>query len=295
MYILLRQIVKSCVTKRHSSKFMEYTVITSAHNDAVKHLVKLRDRRTREKEQLTLLEGYRELTRAWEYGMEITEVFFSPSHFLGENEYPLLEKMSASGILVRQLAPQLLEKVTYRDRPEGLLAVAKMKKHLLSDLPVDPNGLYLVAETVEKPGNLGSMLRSADAVGVAGFILCEKGTDIYNPNVIRASTGAIFSVPLAECSNAEAMKFLRDNNIRVLAATPHTDKRYTDVDLTGGVAVVVGSEQNGLSDFWLDEADLPVVIPMLGKIDSLNVSTATTVLLYEAARQRDFPQAKWAK
>ena len=202
---------------------MEFIKITSAQNDALKHLVKLRDRRKREKEQLTILEGYRELTRAVEYGMELVECYFSPSHFLGENEYPLLESLANRGIPVRELAPQLLEKVTYRDRPEGLLAVAKMRRHTLDDMPVDPNGLYLVAETVEKPGNLGSMLRSADAVNATGVIICEKGTDIYNPNVIRASTGAIFSVPLAECDNASAKEWLKKNNILTLAATPHTD------------------------------------------------------------------------
>ena len=268
---------------------MEFPLISSAQNDAVKHLVKLRDRRHRDREQLTLLEGYRELTRAREYGMELVECFFSPEHFLGVNEYPLLRQLNASGIPVRQLAPQLLEKVSYRDRPEGLLAIARMRRHTLDDLPVDPNGLYLVAETVEKPGNLGSMLRSADAVNATGVIICEKGTDIYNPNVIRASTGALFSVPLAEATNAEAKAWLEQHHIRTLAATPHTDFCYTDVDLTVGVAIVVGAEQTGLTDFWMNGADLKVVIPMLGKIDSLNVATATTLLLYEAARQRNFP------
>ena len=267
---------------------MKFELITSAQNDAVKHLVKLRDRRHREKEQLTILEGYRELTRAEEYGMEMVECFFSPRHFLGSNEYPLLERLVQKGVRVREVAPHLLEKVTYRDRPEGLLAVAKMKRHTLDDMPVDPNGLYLVAETVEKPGNLGSMLRSADAVNATGVIICEKGTDIYNPNVIRASTGALFSVPLAETDNASAMAWLKKHNIKTLAATPHTDYKYTDVDLTCGVAMVVGAEQTGLTDFWMDGADLKVVIPMLGKIDSLNVATATTLLLYEAVRQRGF-------
>lgn len=267
---------------------MEYDLITSAKNDAVKHLVKLRDRRHRDREQLTVLEGYRELTRADEYGMELLECYFSPEHFLGSNEYPLLDKLAQKGTHVRQLAPHLLEKVTYRDRPEGLIAVAKMKKHTLDDIPVVPNGLYLVAETVEKPGNLGSMLRSADAVNATGVIVCEKGTDIYNPNVIRASTGALFSVPLAETDNISAREWLKKNNILTLAATPHTDYKYTDVDLTRGVAIVVGAEQTGLTDFWMDGADLKVVIPMLGKIDSLNVAAATTILLYEAARQRNF-------
>ena len=269
---------------------MKFELITSAQNDAVKHLVKLRDRRHRDRERLTLLEGYRELTRAEEYGMILRECFFSPRHFLGSNEFPLLERLAAGGVRVREIAPHLLEKVTYRDRPEGLIAVAEMKTHTLDDIPVKADGLYLVAETVEKPGNLGSMLRSADAVNATGVILCEKGTDIYNPNVIRASTGALFSVPLAETDNASAMAWLRKNNIKTLAATPHTDLCYTDADLTCGVALVVGAEQTGLTDFWMDGADMKVVIPMLGRIDSLNVATATTLLLYEAVRQRGFPR-----
>ena len=268
---------------------MEFLHITSAQNEAVKHLVRLRDRRHRDREGVTLLEGYRELTRAKEYGMTLTECFFSPEHFLGVNEMPFLEAVAADGIPVRRLAPHLLEKVAYRDRPEGLLAIAKMRRHTLADLPFRPDGLYLVAETIEKPGNLGSMLRSADAVGATGMIVCGHGTDIYNPNVIRASTGALFSMPLAEGENEEVYDWLHSRGIKILAATPHTDKCYCDTDMTCGVAIVVGAEQTGLTDFWMTRADLQVVIPMLGKIDSLNVAAATTILLYEAARQRSFP------
>ena len=268
---------------------MEFLKISSFQNPSVKHAVKLRERRDREKEQLTLLEGYRELTRGQEYGMKIVECFFSPEQFLGENEYPLLESLAQNGVKVMQVTPQILTKLAYRDRPEGLIAIAKMKRHTLEDMPIVKNGLYLVAEAIEKPGNLGSMLRSADAAGVDGLIICDKCTDIYNPNVIRASTGALFSVPLAEAASEEAMAWLRKNNIKTLAATPHTDKKYTDVDLTQAVAIVVGREQTGLTDFWMNDSDLKVVIPMLGKIDSLNVATATTILLYEAARQRNFP------
>ena len=267
---------------------MEFIKITSAQNDAIKHVIKLRDRRPREKEQLTVLEGYRELTRAREYGMKIVEVFFSPEHFLGENEFPLLESLAAEGAVVRRVAPFLLEKMAYRERPEGLIAIAKMRRHTLAELPVRPNGFYLVAEAVEKPGHLGSMLRSADAAGVDGFIICNRCTDLYNPNVIRASTGALFSVPLAEADNQEAYEWLRRNHIRTLAATPHTDTIYTDVDMTQAIAIVVGTEQTGLSELWMEHSDLPVRIPMLGKIDSLNVATATTILLYEAARQRNW-------
>ena len=271
---------------------MDFITITSAQNQSVKHLVKLRDRRTRDREQVTLLEGYRELTRAGEYGMEIIDCYFSPEHFLGTNEYPLLERLAGAGVKVTRLAPFLLEKVTYRERPEGLLAIAKMRDHSLELLPEFDDPLYLVAETIEKPGNLGSMLRSADASGTDALIVCEKMTDLYNPNVIRASTGALFSVPTAVCDNDSALRYLRERNIKILAATPHTDFKYTDVDLTCGVAVVVGAEQTGLTDFWMDQADLKVNIPMLGEIDSLNVASAATILLYEAARQRDFKRSK---
>ena len=271
---------------------MEYITITSAQNAALKHLVKLRDRRTRDKENLTILEGYRELTRSLEYGMELVECYFSPEHFLGSNEFPLLEEIAAAGIRVTRLAPHLLEKVTYRDRPEGLLAVAKMRSHELEKLPEFSCPLYLVAETIEKPGNLGSMLRSADAAGADALLVCEKKTDLYNPNVIRASTGAIFSVAVGVSDNAGTMAYLRKRGVKILAATPHTDFKYTDVDLTQPVAIVVGAEQTGLTDFWMDQADLKVNIPMLGKIDSLNVASAATILLYEAARQRGFSLPK---
>ena len=132
------------------------------------------------------------------------------------------------------------------------------------------------------------MLRSADAAGADGLIICDRQTDIYNPNVIRASTGALFSVPLAETDNETALAWLKENNILSIATTPHTDKWYTDIDMTGPVAIIMGTEQTGLTDFWLKNADISAVIPMLGKIDSLNVATATTILLYEAARQRNF-------
>ena len=267
---------------------MEFLKITSLQNNSIKHVVKLREHRTRDKEQLTILEGYRELTRADEYGLEIIECYFCPEQFLGENEYPLLEAFAAKGIKVCEVTAPILTKIAYRDRPEGLIAVAKMRRHTLDEMPIIPNGLYLVAESVEKPGNLGSILRSADAAGVDGLIICDKCTDIYNPNVIRASTGALFSVPLAEATSEEALAWLRKNNIKTLAATPHTEYNYTDVDMTQAVAIVVGREQCGLSDLWMNDADLRVVIPMLGKIDSLNVATATTILLYEAARQRGF-------
>ena len=267
---------------------MDFTLLTSAKNPKIKHACSLRGRRERDREGVTILEGYRELSRAHLLGIHIRECFFAPELFLGENEYPLLESLAKDDADVWQTTPEILTKLAYRDRPEGLIAIAEMKKKGLESIPVRKNGLYLVAETIEKPGNLGSILRSADAVNATGVIVCNRQTDIFNPNVIRASTGAIFSVPLAETSSEEAVEWLRRNGIRSLAATPHTDKIYTENDMTGPTAIVVGAEQYGLSDYWMKAADIQVVIPMLGKMDSLNVATAATLLLYEAARQRNW-------
>jgi len=273
---------------------MSYLQLTSRQNPRVKQANALRNRRDREETGLTLLEGYRELTRALEYGMTLRECFFCPAQFLGENELPLLDNLAAHGVEVFEVPDHILRQLAYRERPEGLIATAVMKEHRLEDLPVRDGGFYLVAEAIEKPGNLGSMLRSADAAGVDGLILCDKGTDIYNPNVIRASTGALFSVPLAVTDSASALAWLRQHGLRTLAATPHTEQNYTEIDMKAGIAIVVGREQTGLTDFWMNQADLQVKIPMLGKIDSLNVATATTILLYEAARQRGWRSPAWA-
>ncbi|MBP5183211.1 MAG: RNA methyltransferase [Lentisphaeria bacterium] len=264
------------------------TLITSAQNPRVKHACSLRERRERDREKVTVLEGYRELSRALALGIRFRECFFAPELFLGENEPALVEEIEKSGAETFQTTGTILRKLAYRERPEGLIAVVEMEKKGLESMPIVPNGLYLVAETIEKPGNLGSILRSADAVNATGVIICNRQTDLFNPNVIRASTGAIFSVPVAECTSEEAVSWLKEHAIRSLAATPHTDLIYPENDMTGPTAIVVGAEQYGLSEYWLKHADVQVVIPMLGKMDSLNVATAATLLLYEAARQRNW-------
>lgn len=267
-------------------------ILTSLKNLKVKTTAALRDRRERDKSGLTLLEGFRELSRALAVGIRIREVFFCPDQFLGQNEGSLLQALKSAGAELNECSGNVLTKLAYRDRPEGLIAVAEMKRGTLADIPAKRDGLYLVAETIEKPGNLGSILRSADAAGATAVIVCDKQTDLFNPNAIRASTGAIFSVPLAEATNTEALDFLRWLGVRVLAATPHTKFRHTDADMRAGIAIAVGAEQYGLSDFWMNEADCKVLIPMLGKMDSLNVATAATILLYEAARQRDWKTSR---
>ena len=262
--------------------------LTSLQNPKVKRAFALRDRRERDREGVTILEGYRELTRAHAAGIPIRETFFCREMFVGENNDALLDTLRDAGSAIYECSANVLRKIAYRERPEGLIAIAEMKRKGLDEIPAKPDGLYLVAETIEKPGNLGSILRSADAVGATAVIICNKQTDIFNPNVIRASTGAIFSMPLAETTSEEALAWLRNLGIKTLAATPHTHLYHTDVDMKQGVAIVVGAEQYGLSDYWMNSADLQVLIPMLGKMDSLNVATAATILLYEAARQRDW-------
>lgn len=182
------------------------------------------------------------------------------------------------------------QKMSYRDRPDGLLAIAPQKKMTLRDLSIQKKGpqlpFYVVAEAIEKPGNLGTILRSSDAVGVSGLIVCDRCTDIYNPNVVRASVGTLFSVPTVEAEGEETLRWLKEQGVAILAATPQAVHEFTQVDLVRPLAIAVGTEQLGLSERWMQQADLQVRIPMNGIADSLNVAMATTLLLYEVYRQR---------
>ncbi len=263
-------------------------LITSLQNPRVKDLVRLRDRRGREHDQKLLIEGYRELLRALDAGYPVHELYVCPPLFQGVNEPALIERCRVAGAQVFEATESVFAKVAYRERPEGLIGVGPQRHRGLGDLVLPTLGpaLFLVAEAIEKPGNLGTMLRSADATGVTGLIVCDPCTDIFNPNVVRASTGTLFTVALAEAGPDETIAWLRQRGIRILAATPHAQVCFTDADLTVPVAIVVGTEQYGLSPGWLEACDLPVRIPMLGTADSLNVATATALLLYEAVRQR---------
>ncbi len=260
--------------------------LTSLQNPRVKEVVKLRDRPHRDEKGLMLIEGYRELKRALDNGVTPVRLFFSPAWYLGENEPALVARCAEAGAELFECARDVFQKMAYRERPEGLLAVAPQVGVKLDDLNLPPRPLLIVAEAIEKPGNLGSILRSADATGVNAVIVCDRCTDINNPNVVRASTGTLFALPIVEAKSEEALAWLRSRGILILAATPHTDVLYTDADLTQGCAIVVGAEQYGLSDRWMANADVKVRIPMLGQADSLNVANATTILLYEAVRQR---------
>ena len=260
--------------------------ISSLQNPRIKQLVKLRDRRPRDEAGVFLVEGYREVRRALEKKVAVSEVYFSPDWFLGENEPALLAQAAAAGAQLFELSKEAFAKVAYRERPDGLLAVAPQWKRALEDLALKAAPLLLVVEAIEKPGNLGTILRSADAAGCDAVIVCDPVTDIFNPNVVRASTGVLFSVPLVVEESARVLAWLREKKIRTIATTPTAEKIYSAADLRGPLAIVMGSEQYGLSEFWLQNADLPVRIPMAGQADSLNVAMATIITLFEAVRQR---------
>ena len=260
--------------------------ITSLQNPRIKQLVKLRDRRPRDEARVFLVEGYREIRRALEKAVPLHEVYYAPDWFLGENERALLAQAEAAGAKLFELSKEAFAKVAYRERPDGLLAVAPQWKRSLSDLVLPATPFLLVVEAIEKPGNLGTILRSADAAGCDAVIVCDPVTDIFNPNVVRASTGVLFSVPLVVDESERVLAWLREKGVRTVATTPAAEALYTAIDLRGPLAVVMGSEQYGLSDFWLKHADAPVRIPMAGQADSLNVAMATIITLFEAVRQR---------
>jgi TrmH family RNA methyltransferase len=264
--------------------------ITSLQNPKVKKAVKLENRKERDETGLFLIEGYRELKRAADSGIAIQTLFICPKFFLGSNEEALIDQVKQSGAEIIACAPSVFQKLSYRDRPDGLVAIAVQMRRPLRDLVAmlasKKEPFLIVAEAIEKPGNLGTILRSADAAGVDGVIVCDRCTDIYNPNVVRASVGTLFTVPVVEATSSETLLWLQQRKIKVVAATPSAKEEFTVAELRGAVAIAVGTEQLGLTEVWMNTADIKVRIPMHGVADSLNVATATTLLLYEVVRQR---------
>ncbi len=260
--------------------------ITSTQNPRVKALVKLKKRSERDSQGVFLTEGYRPITRALAAGFHFDELYYCPEWFLGSNEQKVLDDAHRTGTKLIKLGKEAFTKIAYRERPEGLIAIGKQWHPQLSDLKLSENPFLIVVEAIEKPGNLGTILRSADATGAEAVIVCDSVTDLFNPNVVRASTGVLFTTPTIITDSKSAIDFLKAKNIKTLAATPAATELYTDVDLQQPVAIVMGSEQFGLTDTWLQSADLPVRLPMAGIADSLNVSAATVAIAYEVVRQR---------
>lgn len=250
--------------------------ITSLQNERVKRIIKLqRKASARRAEGLTVIEGAREVSRAVENGWQPVERWFCPELGAGKPDGEYV-----------QCSREVFEKMSYREGPDGVLAVGPLVGKTLAELKLPKKPLILVAEGLEKPGNLGALLRTADGAGADAVIVCDSATDLNNPNVIRASIGTLFYLPVAEASSEDTVAFLKTKGIKILSAVPDAEAVYTDVDVKGPVAVVVGAEDKGLSDVWKSGADVNAKIPMLGKNDSLNVSVSAAILLYEAVRQR---------
>lgn len=259
--------------------------MTSPANPRLRGLVALRRRRHREDSGQTLVEGYEEITLAIDAGVRPIALYFCPE-LAGPAHLGLVERAAAAGAELVELSRGAFEKVAYRESPDGWLAVVPAVATDLARLRLDKDPLVLVCEAVEKPGNLGAILRTADAAGAAAVIAADPITDWGNPNLVRASKGTVFAVPVASADGPELVGWLRERGIRLVAATPHTDVAYTDVDLTGPTAIAVGAEKEGLSPAWLRAADHRVRIPMAGRANSLNVATSAAILTYEAVRQR---------
>jgi TrmH family RNA methyltransferase len=224
--------------------------------------------------------------RAADAGITPETVFACPELYLGGNEPALVERLLEAGAEVVEVTEQPFRKASYRDRPEGLLAIAPHFPVGLDRVPLEGTPLVLVAEAIEKPGNLGTMLRTAEASGADGVIASDPTTDVFNPNVVRASLGTLFQVPLAVGGTPEVADHLRRAGVRTLATSPEGDTPLWEADMTGPTALVVGSEQYGLSGEWLGSADDVVTIPMPGSVDSMNAAMAAGILLFEAVRQR---------
>ena len=256
--------------------------ITSLQNPRVKHIVRLRDeKRQRRADRLMLVEGYDEIQLALSAGHRPRTIFSAPELLSRQID---MNYVDAEHMTVTRA---VFEKMSYRENPDGWLAVFPIPQVSLDDLKLSDLPLVIVAESVEKPGNLGAILRTADAAGVDALLVCDARVDLWNPNVVRASRGAVFSVATVECDNSSALDWLKKHAIRILAATPSADEVYSSIDLRQPVGIAIGTEDEGLSDFWMSHADTQVRIPMMGRVNSLNVSVSTALIVYEAVRQRD--------
>ncbi len=259
-------------------------LISSLQNPSVKKLVKLSKARERKAQNLFVIEGARELSLALAGGYFIKEVYVYRELFENTHYPNVLDSIDDEKII--EITSQVFQKVSYRSSSDGLIALAEPKSHTLADVCLSDNPFVILLESVEKPGNLGAILRSADAAAVDAVIVCDPQTDIYNSNVIRSSVGGLFTVQIAVCTTQEAMQWLDEHEIASYAAELQAAEWYQDIDYRGPSAIIMGTEANGLTSDWLNYATKRIKIPMRGKVDSLNVSVSTAVLTFEAMRQR---------
>lgn len=258
--------------------------ITSTQNPKIKSLLALEKPRERRKEQLFVIEGKKEIGLALEAGYKIESVFFC-EEIISLND---VNTLFSDDRLLIPVSKEVFDKIAVRENSGGMIAVAEQKLHTLGHLQLSKNPLVLVLESVEKPGNLGAILRTADASGVDAVIICDPQTDFYNPNVIRSSIGCIFTKQVAAATSEETIEWLKKNSISIYCTYLKASKSYHLTDYTKPSAIVMGTEATGLSDVWVNNAHANIIIPMQGKIDSMNVSTAAAVVVFEAKRQRGF-------
>ena len=269
---------------------MEENVITSLQNARIKHLVQLQQKSSeRRRTGLFVVEGQRELMHCVETGYDVESVFVCQrSKDEGQRDEGEGLRSKVKGTYTSfTVTPAVYEKIAYRGSTENVVAVVRQRPLTLLDLHLSPSPLIMVLESVEKPGNLGAVLRSADAARADAVIVCDPLTDLYNPNLIRASLGALFSVPTVACTTAECIPFLKERGIQILTAQLQDSNLYYDTDMRQPTAIVMGTESTGLTDTWRQAADAHIRIPMLGRMDSLNVSVSAAILLFEAVRQRN--------
>jgi TrmH family RNA methyltransferase len=264
-------------------------VLTSFANPRIKATTALRDRRTRDLTGLTLVDGSREIRRALDAGVDVVEAFSCEPLLAGPDARAALDLLRARGVAVQPTSEPVFAKLAFGERAEGLVAVIRIPSAALADLALSADPLVAVIEGVEKPGNVGAVLRSADGAGVDAVVAASPRTDLFNPNAIRASAGTMFTVAVATAPSAEALAWLRERGVRIVAARVDAERLYTQADLTGPLAIVLGAEADGLTDTWRADDIETVRLPMLGIADSLNVSVSAAVLLYEARRQRGLP------
>ena len=259
--------------------------ITSTQNAKIKNIIKLQQKSSeRKKQNLIVIEGLREISLAVKAGMILKSVFFC-SNIISLEE---LEKELNLSSTYLEITSDIYNKLAYRGSTEGIIALAEPKYTALNEIKLRENPLIIVLESVEKPGNLGAILRTADAAKVDAVIICDPLTDIYNPNVIRSSVGCVFTNQIVACSSDETIKWLKAKGIKSYAAALTATENYHDKDFTQPTAIIMGTEADGLTEKWLKNADEQIIIPMSGEIDSLNVSTSTAILVFEAMRQRNF-------
>lgn len=262
--------------------------ITSTANQKIKDILLLQQKsQERRKRNLMVVEGAREIRLAVTSGARPHALFFCPELFSDKEDIPAIMSFFP-GDQQFEINHRVFSALAYRDTTEGLIAVMEPLRPTLDGLERKDHPLYIILESVEKPGNLGAILRTADAACVDAVIICDPRADFYNPNTIRSSVGCVFTVPVLSCESSEAIRWLKDHKVRILTAALNAKHYYHESDLKGAIALVMGTEATGLTPQWLEAADENIMIPMRGKIDSLNVSVSTAILVFEAMRQRGF-------